>query len=41
MMSSSTDTITAEDRKIWDEIVKKGVLNAITGYPAWSGGILS
>ena len=30
-MGDSTASLTAEDKKIWDEIVKKGMLNAITG----------
>ena len=30
-MDNSTATLSAEDKKIWDEIVKKGMINAITG----------
>ncbi|MGA2368458.1 MAG: chemotaxis protein CheX [Dehalococcoidia bacterium] len=30
-MDDSTASLAAEDKKIWDEIVKKGMLNAITG----------
>ncbi len=37
MMSSSTASLAAEDKKIWDGIIEKGVLNAITGLSRMVG----